>query len=163
MSTQTPATAGTARRPLGLDVPEPIVLMILAATLGAIVVLAAPPGTDFAAHDYQSAVFARHGFALWDNHWYAGRYAFVTYSLLYYPLAGLLGMSVVAIATVALSTWAFATVAGQEWGSPARWAARTFAVVWPAFLLTAAYPFTLGALLALRTFRALQRGRAGIA
>ena len=32
-------------------------------------------------------LFMLHGFTLWDNFWYAGRYAFVNYSVLYYPLA----------------------------------------------------------------------------
>ena len=33
-----------------------------------------------------------HGFAIWNNFWYAGRYSFVTYSVLYYPLAALIGI-----------------------------------------------------------------------
>ena len=35
-------------------------------------------------------LFLRHGFTLWDNYWYAGRYSFVGYSVLYYPLAAVL-------------------------------------------------------------------------
>ena len=46
-------------------------------------------------------MFLRHGFILWDNFWYAGRYSFVTYSLLYYPLAAAFGIRALAVATVA--------------------------------------------------------------
>jgi hypothetical protein len=137
--------------------------MIVGAALAALVIVGAPPGTDFAAHAYQSAIFGRHGLELWDNYWYAGRYAFVTYSVLYYPLAALLGMAVVAIASVGLSVGAFAAVLEHEWGTPGRWAARTFTIVWPAFLLTATFPFTLGALFALLAFRALQCARVAVA
>ena len=44
------------------------------------------PGNDLAAHVYQRTVFLHDGFQLWNNFWYGGRYAFVTYSVLYYPL-----------------------------------------------------------------------------
>ena len=143
-------------------VPERAVLALVAAALAAVVVLAGPPGTDFAAHAYQSAVFDRHGLQLWDNNWYAGRYAFITYSLLYYPVASIAGMAAVAIVSVGLSVEAFAALLESEWGAAGRWAARCFAVAWPAFLLTAAFPFTLGALFALWALRALQRGRVAL-
>ena len=61
-----------------------------------------PPGTDLAAHAYQRALYLQHGFTLWNNFWYAGRYSFITYSLIYYPLAALLGIKLLAVATVAL-------------------------------------------------------------
>ena len=71
-----------------------------AGLLSALLIWLGPPGIDFAAHVYQRAVFVQHGFALWNNFWYAGRYSFVTYSLLYYPLAALLGIKVLAVATI---------------------------------------------------------------
>ena len=55
-----------------------------AASVAALLAWYGPPGSDFAAHAYQRAVFLQHGFSLWSNFWYAGRYSFVTYSLLYY-------------------------------------------------------------------------------
>ena len=69
-----------------------------------------PPGTDLAAHAYQRTLFLEHGFTLWNNFWYAGRYSFVTYSVLYYPLAALLGIRLLAVATIALAALAFAVV-----------------------------------------------------
>src|ERR671931_577611 len=66
-----------------------------------------PPGSDLAAHAYQRAVFVQHGFTLWNNFWYAGRYSFVNSSVLYYPLAALLGMRPLAVASVAAAALAF--------------------------------------------------------
>jgi hypothetical protein len=130
-----------------------------AATLSALLVWMAPPGSDFAAHVYQRAVFVQHGFALWNNFWYAGRYSFVTYSLLYYPLAALLGIRLLAVATISAAALAFATVVLRQWGPKARWSSRTFAVVWAGTVLSAAFPFALGSALALLAIWALQRRR----
>jgi hypothetical protein len=116
-----------------------------------------PPGTDFAAHAYQRTLFLEHGFTLWNNFWYAGRYSFVTYSLLYYPLAALFGIKLLAVATIALAALAFAVVLWREWGATTRWSSRTFAVVWGGIVLSAAFPFALGMSLALLALWALQR------
>jgi hypothetical protein len=140
-------------------VSEPLALAVGAAVLTALIVVLGPPGTDFAAHAYQSTMFARRGFDLWDNGWYAGRYAFVTYSLLYYPIAAILGIALVAVTGQALAVGAFAAVVRDEFGPQGRWASRTFAVVWPAFVLTAAFPSALGMMLALVALRSLQLGR----
>src|SRR5262245_60633211 len=67
-----------------------------------------PPGSDMAAHAYQRALYLEHGFTLWNNYWYAGHYSFVTYSVLYYPLAALLGIRLLAVATVAAAALEFA-------------------------------------------------------
>src|SRR5205814_2837449 len=88
--------------------------------------------------------------------WYAGRYSFVTYSVLYYPLAALLGLRPLAVATVSTSSLAFAVVVGRQWGPAVRWSSRTFAVVWAGIVLSAAFPFALGAALALLAMWALQ-------
>jgi hypothetical protein len=140
-------------------VSEPLVLAVGAAVLTALIVGLGPPGTDFAAHAYQRTLFARQGFDMWDNGWYAGRYEFVTYSVLYYPLAAVFGMALVAIAGQAVAVGTFAALVFEEFGPKGRWAARTFAIVWPAFVLTAAFPSALGIMLALLALRALQRGR----
>ena len=117
-----------------------------------------PPGTDLAAHAYQRALFVRHGFMLWDDFWYAGRFSFVGYSILYYPLAALLGIRVLAVATVALAALAFSAIVAREWGPLGRWSSRSFAVVWAGIVLSAAFPFALGVALALLALWALQAG-----
>jgi len=127
-----------------------------AAALAAAFAWLGPPGSDLAAHAYQRTVFLQHGFALWNNFWYAGRYSFITYSVLYYPLAALLGIKLLAVATIATAALAFAVVIGREWGPTARWSSRTFAVVWAGIVLSAAFPFALGIALALLALWALQ-------
>src|SRR5437764_333233 len=72
-----------------------------AALLAALLVWLGPPGTDLAAHVYQRTLFLEHGFVLWNNFWYSGRYSFVTYSVLYYPLAAVLGIKLLAVLIVA--------------------------------------------------------------
>src|SRR5438034_10239335 len=138
---------------------EALLAAATAASLAAVLLWAGPPGNDLAAHLYQRALFVKHGFVLWNNFWYAGRYSFVTYSLLYYPLAAALGIRLLAVATVATATLAFAVLVLKEWGPRARWSSRTFAVVWAGVVLSAAFPFALGAALALLALWALQARR----
>ena len=143
------------RRPL---VREALFSAAAAASVAAALAWLGPPGTDFAAHAYQRTLFLEHGFTLWNNYWYAGRYSFVTYSVFYYPLAALLGIRLLAVATIALGALAFAVVLGREWGPSVRWSSRTFAVVWAGIVLSAAFPFALGMAIALLAIWALQAG-----
>ena len=130
------------------------------AAVGAVAVLAlAPPGVDLAAHAYQRTLFLAHGFTLWNNFWYAGRYSFVGYSLVYYPLAALIGTTALAVVSTSLAATAFAVLVCREWGSSARASSRAFAAVWPAIVLAAAFPFALGAALAMLAVSALQQNR----
>ena len=137
---------------------EAVLCAAAAAFLASLLVWLGPPGSDFAAHAYQRTTFLQHGFALWNNFWYAGRYSFITYSLIYYPLAALIGIKLLAVAAVSTAALAFAVVLGHEWGRTARWSSWTFAVVWAGVVLSGAFPFTLGAALALLAIWALQTG-----
>jgi hypothetical protein len=131
----------------------------VASALSALLLWVGPPGIDLAGHAYQRVLFLRDGFSLWNNFWYAGRYSFVTYSILYYPLAGLIGIKLLALASIATAALAFAIVLGREWGSTARASSRSFAVVWAGTALSAAFPFALGAALGLLALWALQDRR----
>jgi hypothetical protein len=132
-----------------------------AASFAAVLLWAGPPGNDIAAHIYQRALFLKHGFVLWNNFWYAGRYSFITYSVLYYPLSALIGIKALALASVTAAALGFAVVIGREWGPAARWSSRTFAVLWAGTCLSAAFPFALGVALGLLALWALQEGRRG--
>ena len=140
---------------------EAIAAAGVAATIAAALAWLGPPGSDFAAHVYQSGLFEDHGFGIWNNFWYAGRYSFVTYSLLYYPLAALFGIKLLAVASIATAALAFGVVASREWGPASRWSNRSFAVVWAGVVLSGAFPFALGIALALLALWALQAGRRG--
>jgi hypothetical protein len=129
----------------------------VAGLFAALLVWYGPPGTDLAAHVYQRALFVRDGFTLWDNLWYGGRYSFITYSVLYYPLAAALGIKALAVATVVVAAVAFAAVVAHEWGRDGRWSSRAFAIFWAALVLSGAFPFMLGSAWALLALWALQR------
>ncbi len=146
-------------RPRRLSIGEPLALALAGTGIAAALVWAGPPGIDLAAHVFQRDLFLHHGFALWNNFWYAGRYSFVTYSLAYYPLAALLGIRLLAVIAAGVAVFFFAVVVESEWGPPARWSARAYALVWPLAALSGAFPFLLGATLALAALRALQVGR----
>ncbi len=154
-------TAPTSIRPHPLA-REALGVALVAAGVAAFLAWFCPPGSDAAAHVYQIALYDRHGFELWNNFWYEGRYSFVTYSLLYYPVAALLGIRLLAVASIATAALAFTVVAAREWGPASRWSNRSFAVVWAGIVLSGAFPFALGAALALLALWALQsraRGR----
>ena len=140
-------------------VREALLSAAAAALVATLLVWLGPPGTDLAAHAYQRTLFLQHGFTLWNNFWYAGRYSFITYSILYYPLAAFLGIRLLAVATIALAALAFAVVLGREWGPTARWSSRSFAVVWAGIVLSAAFPFALGTAFALLAIWAVQSGK----
>lgn len=124
-------------------------------------VLFGPPGVDLAAHVYLTALFAHHGLVVWDNGWYAGRYPFYTYSLLYYPLAALVGVQVLGVVSVAAGAVGFAGLCGRVWGRVTRPASVAFGLVWGGVVLSAAYPFVLGMALCLLALWALAAGRGG--
>jgi hypothetical protein len=131
----------------------------LAGSLAALICWAGPPGTDFPAHVFQLHVYLQHGFAIWTNYWYAGRYTFVGYSLVYYPLAALVGIKLLAVISVAASAAAFTLVVRQTWGESSVWVARFFALVAAASLVTAAFPYGLGLAFALGALVAIARRR----
>jgi hypothetical protein len=130
-----------------------------AASLAALLIWLGPPGNDLAAHVYQRTVFLHHGFQLWNNFWYGGRYSFVTYSVLYYPLAAVFGIRALAVLSIGIAALAFAVVVCRQYGPVARWSSRTFAVVWAGLVISAAFPFALGFALGLLALWALQAGK----
>ena len=133
--------------------------VLLSATLALLVAFLAPRGNDYAAHLFRLHVFETHGLAPWTNLWYSGQYTFWTYSLLVYPLAALIGLPLLGAGSVAAAVAAVSILLGRTWGSASRPAAWVFAVVWPAYLLSADFAFTLGAALALWALACLQARR----
>ncbi len=138
---------------------HPAVNGACAAALAAALVWLGPPGADLAAHVFQRDLFLDHGFELWTNYWYAGRYSFVGYSLIYYPLSAWLGIKLLAVLSVAGAAAAFTAVVERTWGSAAIWASRVFAVAVAASVLTAAFPYALGLAFALAALLALSARR----
>ena len=127
--------------------------------MGAVLFWLGPPGTDLAAHVYQRQLFLNHGFALWNNFWYAGRYSFVGYSLLYYPVAALVGIKLLGLLSVNDRCGRVRGRLRAGMGEAARWPARVFAVVVAVSVVSGAFPYLLGFAFALVALAALQSRR----
>ncbi len=140
-------------------IKEALLAALLAGSLTALFAWLGPPGNDLAAHVYLRWEFLQHGLVFWNNYWYSGRYSYITYSPLYYPLAGLIGIRLLATVTIAASAFAFSILLGRQWGRKTRWASRCFAVLWAGVVFSAAFPFALGVTLALFAIWALQARR----
>ena len=153
-----PATAIAPER----QAREVVACGLVAAVAASIAVLVLPRGGDLAAHLYRTGL-VRHGILVWDNLWFAGQYPLASYSLLYYPLAAVVGNAVLGVAGAGAAAAIFASVATREWRSAGRWPARAFAVLLAGQAFTAAYPYDLGLATLLGTIWALQRGRARLA
>ncbi len=76
--------------------------LLLTAVLGALWAIFEPRTADLAAQVYRSDLFARDGFALWDNAWFAG-HQILGYSVVFPPLASGIGLRAVGLLSVAIS------------------------------------------------------------
>ena len=122
--------------------------------------LGGPPGVDQPAHLFQTWLFEHAGFSLWNNLWYAGRYEFVNYSILYYPLAAVAGETAVAVVSCAVLAGSFAVVARREWGDAANLPSFAWAITAPFIaMVSGVYPFLAGAAAALLALALFQRSR----
>ena len=135
---------------------------LIALGLGLALVLLGPPPGDLPAHLYRTEL-VRDGIVVWDTFWYAGHYPLISYSLLYYFPAALVGNDLVALVSVVAAAALFASLAGREWGEAARWPSRLFAVVACGPLFTGTYPYAAGFATGLGALKALQLRRPWLA
>ena len=140
-------------------IARPTGAAVVAGLLALVFVRFLPAGEDAAAHLYQTQRWSDWGWQFWDNFWYAGRYSQINYSLLYYPLAAILGTATIVAASVAGAAAAFSRIIHRRWASLARWPCVAFAFLAPLPVLTGTYPFLLGLALGLAALVALQAGR----
>jgi hypothetical protein len=130
-----------------------------AAAVAALIYYGGPPGVDLPSHVFQTWLYSHAGFNLWNNYWYAGRYEFVTYSVLYYPLASLIGQALATTTAAAVLAGSFAGVSRREWGSAATGPSITFAATAPFILMVGGlYPFLAGAAAGGAALVCIQRG-----
>lgn len=135
----------------------------LVATALAIAYLVLEPRTvDFAAHEFRTALFEREGFTIWNGQWYGGHHT-VAYSVLFPPLAALLGPAVVGALSAVAAAALFEPLAHGRWGRRARWGALWFGAGSATLLFTGRLPFGLGVAIGLGALLALQRRRVGLA
>jgi hypothetical protein len=164
-----PATRTEGAHPLGhgnvlLTRPWALALA-LAIALAIVYLIWMPPAADLAAATYRSDLFARVGYTLRDNGWYAahGHYL-LGYSLLSPALGALLGVRVLMVVSVLVACALFGLVAERVFGLAAgRAAAVVFAFGLCLELLSGRVPYDLGLAVGLGSVLALMRGRLAIA
>ncbi len=138
----------------------PLACVAIAAGVAlAVGVLAAPSG-DAPSHLFQTWLYRHGGFEVWNNYWYAGRYEFVNYSVLYYALAAKVGQLGVLVPASAVLGGGFAVVCRREWGDAARGPSLAFATTAPFIMMVAGvYPFLGGAATGILALAFVQRGK----
>ena len=146
-------------RRLAAFISRPWGAALVAGLITLVFVLWLPAGEDAAAHLYQTQRWNDWGWQFWDNFWYAGRYSQINYSLLYYPLAAILGTATVVATSVAAAAGAFSLIMHRRWPQIAMWPSVAFALLIPLPALNGTYPFLLGLALGLAALVALQAGR----
>jgi hypothetical protein len=134
----------------------------VAAALVAVWLLVDPRTPDLAAQVYRVSLFRHEGFAVWDLHWYAG-HALPGYSLLFPPLAALMGMRTVAALAVLATALLGERLLVAAYGEAGRWGAVWLAVAAVADLWIGRLTFALGVAFAVGCLLAFVRGRTAVA
>ncbi len=130
---------------------------VVAALGAAVYLLVAPPSADLAAQEYRAEL----GLTLWNNGWFAGHHT-PGYSVLFPPLAGLLGVRLTGALAAVAAAALFAPLARRHWSTHPRAggaAALWFAAGTTAVLLNGRLTFLLGVAIGLGALLALARER----
>jgi hypothetical protein len=138
--------------------PDWLPAVALSSALAAILLIWDPQVRDLAAQAFRVELFEREGFAIWNGSWYEGHYT-LTYSVLFPPLAALLGPQLVGALSVVASAYLFDRLVRDHWGERARWATLWFGAGAATMLATGRVTFSLGVAFGLAALRALQCAR----
>jgi hypothetical protein len=136
--------------------------MLVAAVLAAVYLVWAPPSADLAAQEFRVDLFEEHGFLVWSNAWYSGFHV-PGYSLLFPPLAAVLGARLVGALSAVAAAGLFGALVGERYGSRGRLAALWFGAATATNLFTGRLTFALGVAIGLAALLALRRSRALLA
>jgi hypothetical protein len=138
--------------------PDWLPAVALSAALAAAMLAWNPPVGDLAAQVFRTELFQRGGLAIWNGSWYGGHYT-LTYSVLFPPLAALLGPRLVGTFAVVASSYLFDRLVRDRWGEAARWATLWFAAGVVTLLADGQLTFALGVAFGLASLRCLQSRR----
>ncbi len=119
-------------------------------------------GVDLPAQLYRVGLFHRNGLTLWDSQWYGGHWT-LSYSVIFPPVAGIIGVQLTTVASAAVAAWAFDRVVIDHFGPSARIGSLLFAAGTLAQVAIGQLPFLLGEALALVAFWAARRRRFRVA
>jgi hypothetical protein len=128
--------------------------------LSAAWLIVAPRSPDLAAQAYRSYLFSHFGTLVWDGNWYGGHHI-PGYSLLYPPLAELLGLRLAGALAAIVSTALLGRIAVLRFGAHTRLASVWFAVAAAGDLWIGRLTFALGVTFALAAVLVLLEGRWG--
>jgi hypothetical protein len=142
--------------------PDWLPAVALSSALALLMLLWSPPVGDLAAQVFRTELFQHAGLAIWNGSWYGGHYT-LTYSVLFPPLAALLGPQLVAALAVVGSSYLFDRLVRDRWGAEARWATLWFAAGVVTLLADGQLTFALGVVFGLASLRCLQTGRGRLA
>lgn len=122
----------------------------------------APRTPDLAAAAYRLGLFKHIGLGVYDEHWYSG-HDLPGYSVLFPPLAWLLGLRAVGALSVLVSVRCFEALTGAVYGRSARWASVAFALAALGDVWIGRLAFALGLSFALGAALAFSRRHAALA
>ena len=142
--------------------PDWLPAVALSSLLAAAMLAWNPQVGDLAAQVFRTELFQHAGLAIWNGSWYGGHYT-LTYSVLFPPLASLLGPQLVGSVSVVASSYLFDRLVRDRWGEAARWATLWFAAGVVTLLADGQLTFALGVAFGLASLRALQTGRGKLA
>lgn len=134
---------------------------LVTAALCVVVAAVGVQGPDFPAQQFRIWLFRVHGAMLFDSQWFAG-HPLPGYSLLFPPLAALVGSVTLGALSCVGSTWIASRILRESMGedAPGRAVGLVwFAVVTVADLIIGRLPFALGLTLGLAAVYAAQRRR----
>jgi hypothetical protein len=131
--------------------------LLTALCLAGLWLIVAPRSPDLAAQSYRSYLYSHFGTLVWDGNWYGGHHI-PGYSLLYPPLASLLGVRTLGALAAIASAALFGRIAAVSFGPRTRLASAWFAVAVAGDLWIGRLTFALGVAFALAAALALIEG-----
>jgi len=133
--------------------------VLVSAGMCIVALIVRPRTVDSAAHVYRAELFRDHGFVLWNNNWYGGHHS-PAYSLLFPPVAALLGPLLVGAIEAVVSTALFERLVRNRWGAEAsRWGAIFFGLGSSTFIFTGRLTFGFGVMFGIAAALAEQHRR----
>jgi hypothetical protein len=151
------AELALGRRPRGWAL-EPALAPLIAAALAVVAWLAGWRGSDLPAALYRITLFHRHGLTLWDSQWYGGHWT-LDYSVIFPPIAGILGVQVTEVACVAVAALSFDRLAVGAFGRRARIGSILFALGTLVQVSIGQLPFLMGEAFGLAALCVAMKGR----
>ena len=137
---------------------EPALAPVIAAALAIVAWLAGWRGSDLPAALYRITLFHRHGLTLWDSQWYGGHWT-LDYSVIFPPIAGILGVQVTEVACVAVAALSFDRLAVGAFGRGARIGSIAFALGTLVQVAIGQLPFLMGEAFGMAALCVAMKGR----